>query len=111
MSAADEVAYFASKMAHHRTGEPVFFHASPSRWWVGLHGTDDPIVSVRVREWTEGDPPSSYFGWLAVDEPDHYMFIWPSEGQLDMCFPYGPKAEERCGKGRKVNLIIEEVSV
>jgi hypothetical protein len=36
--------------------------------------------------------------------------VWPSEGQLEMCFPGGSQAEADRGLGRKVNLIVEEVT-
>lgn len=110
MSAADEIPYFASKHAHHHTGAPIYFYASPSRRWVELHRSSDPIVPVRVREWSEGDPPSPYFGWLDASDTTHYTMVWPSEAQLDMCFIYGPEAEEARGRGRKVRLVVEEVT-
>lgn len=108
MSAADECVYYAHKRLREQDGRVYFFHASPSRRWVKLHGVDDPIVPVRIRERTEADPPSGYWGWLPADDPSAYCFVWPSEVQLNMCFPYGPEAEEARGRGRKVNLIVEE---
>lgn len=100
--------YFAHRCVSHK-GETYYTTASPNRWWVEIHGFDEPIVTVRIRERTPADPPSPYWGWIASDEPDKYMFVWPSECQLDMCFPYGPKAEEARGEGRKVNLVVTEI--
>ena len=102
------VPYFASKHEGSKVGVS-YRYASPSRWWVGLHGSTDPIVRVRVRERLPTDPSSNYWGWLDATDPSYYHFVWPSEVQLDMCFPYGPKAEEKKGRGRKVNLIVEEI--
>ena len=107
--------YFAYKCPL-REGDGFYYsQTSPSRWWIGLHGFPYPIVEVRVRERLPTDPPQvdpklpDYWGWLDTDDQEQYIFIWPSDGQLDMCFPYGPKAEEEVGRGRKVNLIVEEV--
>lgn len=109
MTRPDSHIYFAHKHIRKQDGCAYYFNASPSRRWVELHGAEDPIVTVRFRERTESDPPSSYWAWLPTDEPDRYISIWPSEIQLDMCFAYGPKAEEDRGRGRKVNLIVEEI--
>lgn len=105
------VTYFAHKDTGERHGVAYcyYFHASPDKWWVELHGMDEPIVRVSVRERLPTDPPSDYWGWLDAKEPDRYIFVWPSEMQLDMCFPYGPKAEENRGHGRKMNLMVVEL--
>lgn len=95
--------YFA-----HRYPRGGYFHASPNRWWVEIHGIDEPIVTVTVRERVDSDPPSNYWGWLETGD-DKYIFIWPSKLQVEMCFPYGTAVEEARGKGRLVNLIVEEV--
>jgi hypothetical protein len=99
--------------AHRRVradGLVSYFHASPSRWWVELHGSTEPVVTIRLRERTAADAPSSYFAWLRFDRPERYAMVWPSEGQLEMCFPGGSQAEADRGLGRKVNLIVEEVT-
>jgi hypothetical protein len=102
------VVYYAHKEISERSGV-LYLHASPSKRWVELHQIPHPIVKISVRERVETDPPSSYWGWLKADEPDCYIFVWPSEIQLDMCFPYGPKIEEQLGRGRKVNLTLTEI--
>lgn len=35
--------------------------------------------------------------------------IWPSKIQSDMCFTYGPEAEEKRDKGKQVRLIVKEL--
>lgn len=107
MSDPNEPVYYANKCTRH-SGGFWYANASTDRRFVEIHYYPEPIVSVRVRERTEGDPPSNYWGWLATDEPGRYLFVWPSEGQLEMCFAYGSKAEADRGRGRKVNLIVEE---
>lgn len=107
-SATEDRVYHAHRFSGHRTGEVYYENASPDRRWVEMHGLDEPIVEVRVREWQDGDPPSPYWGWIDAEEPDRYIFVWPSEGQLNMCFPYGPEVEEERGRGRKVHLVVEE---
>lgn len=109
MSDPNTVLYYAHRELRHDTGEPFYCHASPSRRWVELHFLSHPIVKVRVRERQPSDPLSNYWGWLDAANPAAYTMVWPSEVQLDMCFPYGPQAEEARGRGRKVNLIVEEI--
>lgn len=103
------VIYYAHRRVRETDGKVFYFHASPNKWWVELHGKD-PIVIVRLRERTNTDPPSNYWGWLDVKHPNKFLFVWPSEAQLNMCFPYGPEAEEARGRGRKVNLVVEELT-
>lgn len=99
--------YFAHR--RERCGAPVYVHASPSRRWVDLHGSNDPVVTLRVRERVASDPPSTYFGWVSDRHPDRYSMVYPSEKQFEICFPYGSSAPEKAGRGRKVNLHVEEV--
>lgn len=96
----------------HRYPRGSFHHASPSRWWVELHGLHEPIVPVRVRLFREGadaEPlpgAADYYGWLKSGD-DKFTFIWPSRIQLNICFAYGPEAEEQRGRGRVVHLVVE----
>lgn len=110
MTDPNTVPYFAHKMpARPGRGEPYYLNASPSRGWVELFGFPEPIVKVSVRERLPTDPPSNYWGWLSTDFPEHYQLVWPSEIQLDICFFSGPKVAEERGRGRKVNLMVEEL--
>lgn len=91
----------------------VLFNACPRAWWVRLHGSDE-VVQVRLRERTHEDPPPpangpDYWGWLAAGA-DEYSFVWPSRGQVEMCFPYGSAAESEAGQGRLVHLFAEPLS-
>lgn len=112
MSTTDpsSITYFAHRSVRQHDGAVMYFSACPRRWWVELHGLPDTIVSLRLRERREGDPSSDYYGWIDAKDPGEYTNVWPSEGQLEMCFPYGSRAETDRGRGRKVNLIVEEVA-
>lgn len=101
--------YYGHKCVREHDGKISYLTASPDLRFVKIHGFPQPIVTLRIRERRDGDPPSNYYGWLATDRPGEYQFVWPSEGQLEMCFPYGSKSREELGYGRKVNLIVEEV--
>lgn len=110
MSSPDAVTYYAHRKIRGEDGKVYYFHSSPSLRWVQLHGVPWPIVQVRLRERIATDPPSPYWGWISADDPERYCFVWPSEVQLNICFPCGPEAEEKRGRGRKVNLVIEEIA-
>ena len=99
--------YWAARVE--RGGRVSYLSASLSRCFVELHGYDHPIVQVRLRERCPGDPPPNAWGWLDTVRPDCYSFVWPSRAARDTCFPYGPESEERLGRGRRVELIVEEV--
>lgn len=88
--------------AHDDNG--TLFHIGDRRY-VELHGLRLPIVEVTVTEVGHDDPDGTHWGWLDVKESEPCM-IWPSRSQYDMCFPYGPRAEEEAGKGRTLRLAV-----
>lgn len=74
-----------------------------SHFFVKLHGVpDDDIKEVTVTE----NPAGDYYGWK--DKSGEIKFVWPSEAQRDMCFPYGPKVEEDKGTGVRVRLSVTQ---
>lgn len=73
-----------------------------TRRYVELHQTGDRISPVIVTE----DEAGIYYGWVETGSNCPTM-IWPSRGQLDMCFPKGADPEVERGKGRVVRLRIE----
>lgn len=81
-----------------------FWYASAYRRFVSACAGDTATGIVRVLATEDRD--GQYYGWLDFrdDELDH---IWPSEGQRDMCFPYGPAEEETRRRGRRVRLRLE----
>lgn len=109
MSSPDDPLYYAHRCTNSRDGSTYYTTMSPSIRFVKAHYFKEPIVTVRLRERLETDPPSPYWGWLATDRPEEYQYVWPSEMQVEMCFPYGTRAEADRGRGRKVNLMLEEV--
>lgn len=78
--------YYAYKCVRGHDGVVSYLIASPDIRFVKIHGFSQPIVTLRIRERRDGDPPSGYFGWLATDRPGEYQHVWPSEGQLEMCW-------------------------
>lgn len=63
----------------------------------------DKVVCLDVWEDTTGD----YHGWLDAGDPQPSM-VYRHERMRDLCFPYGAKAEEDAGKGRRVRLRCQE---
>ena len=106
MNAPDQKDYYAHRKER-PDGTVHYFHASPRRSWVALFEMPEPIVTVSVRAWREGDAPSSYWGWIATGK-DHYTLVWPLEDLLEMCFPMGTAPSEARGEGRKVHLVVTE---
>lgn len=64
------------------------------------------IVRAHVRERDDTDPPSNYWAWEPVDEPGKLLMIQPSV-LFGIQFAYGVEAEERAGRGRRVNVVVE----
>jgi hypothetical protein len=106
MSTPRQWTLWAHKVWIKHEGRFVFHHARPGKWWVELHGLDSPIVRVRAVETPEGE----YYGWIGAKSPDEPpCMIWPHRGLFSMCFPYGPDAEVKAGRGEIVRMEITEI--
>lgn len=79
-----------------------YAHLFTHKQAVGMCGSE-PIIRVSVEEDQKGD----YFGWEYSDKKNFSM-IYPSIKLVEICFPYGTKAEEEKGRGRVVKLKITE---
>jgi hypothetical protein len=86
---------------HRAEGNIAFRSFYSTAFQVRLIEGKFPIVavSIREREWDRSQPrPSGYWGWWS-NEDSSFHFVWPSRIQVEMCFPYGPEAEEKRGRG------------
>lgn len=93
--------------AHDHGG--TFFHIGDRRY-VELHGGRDPVVEVNVALVAPDDPAGTHWGWLKTGEIEPSN-VWPSRAQFDICFHYGPAAEEKAGHGRVVRLAVHPTGV
>lgn len=92
---------------HDKTGT-VFINIFPSVIQVsmcietGVYGT--PIYPVDITE-TDNPTKDSYWAWKELDGNIgmvFYDFLF-----LDMCFPYGSKAEEDAGRGKVIRVDVK----
>jgi len=79
-----------------------------SRWYVKAHGLGCPIVAVLVEQVPTDDESGTHWAWLDSDETSPSM-IWPFREALEMCFPYGSKAEVDHGRGIVVRLRLSVI--
>lgn len=63
------------------------------------------IYKIDVRE-AEDNEETPYVGWITSE--GNIDFIFPHLTLLEVCFPYGSKAEELSGKGRVIRVKIDE---
>lgn len=82
--------------AHEINGQ--FEHVYESAVQVRMCGVRS-VVSIIVRE----DPEGTHWGWF---EDGEVSMIQTCFAALCMCFPYGIKAEEDKGRGRRIQLSI-----
>lgn len=95
------------RMFAHRYNDGLL-HNLGARWWVEIHGLPEPIVEVEARRVAHDDPAATHWAWLKAGDREPEM-IYPRRVLYEVCFPYGPEAEERAGKGRTVRLAVREV--
>lgn len=108
------------KLCAYRYDNGEFMHVG-ERWWVEMHGIQQPLVPVLVEE-ILGDlyaPEVTHYAWEDHDRPyrvpamvQHRAGPDPSKALmlLDMCFTYGFKVEVERGKGHVLALRITERS-
>ena len=70
------------------------------------NNSPEKIYKIDVREAKE-DEETPYVGWLYPD--GNISMIFPNRILLEICFPYGTKAETEHGNGRVIRIIIKEV--
>jgi len=63
-----------------------------------------PIYEVEVSVSVE--TPDSYWGWYDAKD-DRFEYVYPSRGQVNMCFPYGPQVEENLGRGKVLPVNVK----
>lgn len=85
-----------------------YWHESKNAWHCSLYGENNPIHEVMVTE--DLTNTSQYYAWFNNEKKD-FEYIWGSELQTKMCFPYGTKVEEELGRGRLTRVNIEFIKV
>lgn len=86
-----------------KDGNTYFRHVG-DKWWVELHGINEPIVKVLVTPDTNG----FHWGWMPSDS-DKPIMIQPHISLLRMCFAYGIEIAEKNGDGKRIQLTIIEI--
>jgi len=66
-----------------------------------------PIVRVALRPVEEGET-SPYWAWWEVED-QRYNYVYPNRLGTEMCFAYGSQVEEERGRGKLVNVVVEEL--
>lgn len=61
-----------------------------------------PVVRVRVTD----DPEGTHWAWWDAEKREH-KFVYAHRFLVAMCFPYGPEAEERRGRGKVMQVRVE----
>lgn len=65
---------------------------------------------LTLRRVKPGEPEGQYWGWWdhkRLEFPTHkegLSMVYPRRGLMEMCFPYGSKAEAEAGRGEVLNL-------
>ena len=64
------------------------------------------IIKVQVTEEPMTQNQDTYWGWWQFED-DAFVFVHPHQTLLNMCFPYGPEAEEKKGVGIRLPVKVE----
>lgn len=66
---------------------------------------DAPVVRVRIIT----DDAGSHWSWWDAERKSHSM-IFGSRVLVEICFPYGSRAEEERGRGKVVRVRVEQIA-
>ena len=67
-----------------------------------MTGIPGRVLELQLTEDSKGE----FWAWWD-NESASFVHCWQSESQLNMCFPYGPKAEEDRGRGKKLRISVK----
>jgi hypothetical protein len=87
----------------HRTPDG-YRHFFPHPDGVRMCGDCFPIDRVRLTT----DPVGSFWAWWDAGRAAHSM-VFPHQLLVEICFPYGSKAEEDRGRGKLVRVRVERI--
>ena len=101
-------------MVRHRMEN--FTHIYPHPKVVGLCGGDGRIEKLEFtlhedQKTYDSERIHDYHGWIDFERDNELCMVWPSRMQVDMCFAYGPKVEEKRGRGKVVRLNIKSLGM
>jgi len=74
-----------------------------------LYDPGKPIHELKVKE-AIGDDFTPYWAWWDNDK-EKFTMMYYHRDLLEICFPYGLKAETEHGKGQDYNVTVEELGV
>jgi hypothetical protein len=96
-------------------GQPYMQFFFQSKLQVRMCVGDPKVGKYLQVEITKGDHniPDGYWGWWNI-ETQRFEMVFASKVQVEVCFPYGSKAEEDRGRGKLLPLnvrVIGEVDI
>jgi hypothetical protein len=95
---------YASDKRGYKEGFDSFMHTPKVAILFGLRKED--VFQVVVRDLRDGES-SPFWAWWS-NEKQAFLpgFVWPHEGGVEMCFPYGTRVLIEKGEGEKVNVMV-----
>lgn len=90
-------------------GEYWYTHFMPHPEVSRLYDRKIEVYKVVVRELKEGEK-SLYWGWWE-NKTNKFEHVYPTKGILSMVFPYAMEIYEKEGRGKAINVIIEEIKI
>ncbi|VVB52985.1 Uncharacterised protein [uncultured archaeon] len=67
-----------------------------------------PILEVLVSETTESPNIDTYWGWW-YNREQKFTLVYAKKMLVELCFPYGSKVEEGCGRGNLVPVNVKVI--
>lgn len=74
-----------------------------TKFYVELHGSNDPTVQVAVEEC----PTGKYWAWWDM-ERQVFMWMWRAKFMVEMCFPDSGESAIKNGEGEIVQVSAVE---
>lgn len=73
----------------------------------------EPVFEVLVRSPKNGEEATHWAWWEEVsllgEKSREFVHVWPTEGQVRMCFPYDIAVYENEGRGKLMPVVAEKV--
>jgi len=105
---------YGHKHTYEVDGTIYYDDITESAWSTELYG-DDAVSRLEVSIHPDQTPESrdtgcgiDYWGWVKKENPDQFIFVYPSFPQFSMVFPYGFEGKEERGRGKAYRLVVKE---
>ena len=100
---------YCSKRLREQDGKIYYVNIQPSIMQIKMCvDSNTDIYEIDIKE-ARSNEDTPYWGWLYPD--GKISMVFHSKILVEVCFTYGTKIEEEAGKGKLIQIVINEIGL